>query len=394
MTEMQTAGADEHADEIDIIELLTGIGEAKWLIFGLTSIAGLGALVVSLLLTPIFTARTTLLPPQQSQGGASALAASLGALSGFGGIAKTPEEMYVGLIKSDSIARILDEKFALKDRYEVKTFEALRVALGGRVTASVDRKSTLITVTVDDPDAKFAAQLANAYVTELRILLSRIAVTDAQQRRVYFEQQMANAKEELSKAEYSVKKSQETGGLVSLDAQTQALIGAAAQLRGQIVAKEVQIQALRPYAGPENPELRRVASELQSLRTQLGRLESGPQTSKVAASDAKESLGNVRLYRELKFQEAVYTAMLQQFQLAKAEEAKDAPLVQQVDVAVPPDWKSKPQRAFIVIISALAGLFFGVCFAGIRFFVRQQRADEVSAARWQSLKKAWSWRRR
>jgi hypothetical protein len=117
--------------------------------------------------------------------------------------------------------------------------------------------------------------------------------------------------------------------LVSVDAQTQALISAAAQLRGQIVVKEVQLQALRQSAGPENPEMLRVMAELQSLRNQLSKLEGGTEARPGSAKDAAEGLQNVRLFRELKYQEAVYTAMLQQFQLAKVDEAKDAPLIQQ-----------------------------------------------------------------
>lgn len=394
MEHSQNAEAVDNQSDIDLIDILTAIGEEKFLIFGISFVVTLIGLVVSLMLTPIFTARTSLLPPQQSVGASSAISASLGVLAGLGGFSKTPEEMYVKFIKSESVERAMDERFKLQDRYESKNSDELRKKLDETVRATVDRKSTLINLEVDDADPRFAAELANAYVEELRSLLSRIAVTEAQQRRVFFEKQMGEAKDALSKAEFAVKKSQESGGLVSVDAQTQALISAAAQMRGQIVVKEVQLQALRPSAGPENPELRRVLAELQSLRSQLGKLEGGTGASPSVAKDFAEGLQNVRLFRELKYQEAVYTAMLQQFHLARADEAKDAPLIQQIDVATPPHKKSKPARALIVIGFALFGLILALCVAFSRRFVRSATADAASAVQFNQLKRAWSMRGR
>ncbi len=382
----------EDQSEIDLIDILTAVGEEKFWIAGIAFVVTLVGLVVSLLLTPIYTARTSLLPPQQSVGASSAISASLGALAGLGGLSKTPEEMYVKFIKSESVERAIDTRFKLQSRYELKNSDDLRKKLDTTVRATVDRKSTLINLDVDDADPQFAAELANAYVEELRKLLSRVAVTEAQQRRIFFEQQMSEAKDALVKAEFAVKKSQDSGGLVSVDAQTQALISAAAQLRGQIVVKEVQLQALRSSAGPENPELRRVLAELQSLRSQLGKMEGGSEARPSSAKDATEGLQNVRLFRELKYQEAVYAAMLQQFHLAKADEAKDAPLIQQIDVAKPPQRKSKPSRALVVVGFAMAGLFLGFLIAFGRRFVRQANADSASAVQFKRLKQAWGMR--
>jgi tyrosine-protein kinase Etk/Wzc len=384
--------AKEDQSEIDLIDILTAVGEEKFWIAGIAFVITLVGLAVSLLTTPIYTARTSLLPPQQSVGASSAISASLGALAGLGGLSKTPEEMYVKFIKSESVERAIDDRFKLQSRYELKNSDDLRKKLDANVRATVDRKSTLINLDVDDEDPQFAAELANAYVEELRTLLSRIAVTEAQQRRVFFERQMGEAKDALVKAEFSVKKSQDSGGLVSVDAQTQALISAAAQLRGQIVVKEVQLQALRQSSGPENPEMLRVMAELQSLRNQLSKLEGGTEARPGSAKDAAEGLQNVRLFRELKYQEAVYTAMLQQFQLAKVDEAKDAPLIQQIDVAKPPHRKSKPSRALIVIGFAMAGLFLGLLVAFGRRFIRSAKADSASAVQFSRLKQAWGMR--
>lgn len=378
--------------EFTLVDLLTAIGEEKTLIAGITALAGAVGLAVALLLPTIYTAKTTLLPPQQSQNASAGMAASLGALAASTGIAaafKTPEELYVGLLKTDTVANALINRFKLKDRYEEDTLVNTRRELARNVRIAVDRKSTLISVEADDTDAAFAAQLANAYAEELRTLMGRIAVTEAQQRRAFFEQQMTKAKDELARAELAVRQAQDKGGLVSVDAQTQTLIGAAAQIRGQIVAREVQLQALRPYAGPDNPELRRLLSELSSLQAQLARMEGGNGAQRNGKGDAQAALANVRLYRELKYQEAIYSAMLQQFQLAKADEARDAPLLQQVDVATAPDRKSKPRRAFIVLGCAAAGLLAGLMLAFVRRSLRQMREDPATTGQWDALASAW-----
>jgi tyrosine-protein kinase Etk/Wzc len=390
------AGAD---DEISLVDVLTGIGQEKRLVAWVTGVAGLVGLAVALLIPPTFTARTTLLPPQQAQSASSAVAASLGALAataGLGAAFKAPEELYVGLLKSDSVANDLVQRFNLRDRYEVKLVQDARRALTDRVRFTPDRKSSLITVEVDDKDPAFAAQLANAYVEELRKLMTRIAVTEAQQRRLYFEQQIERSKADLARAELAVKQAQEKSGLISLDAQTQSSIITAAQLRAQIVAREVQVRSLQPYAGPENPELRRLLSELAGLRAQLAKIENGPGEAGAAAaagSNGSQALANVRIFRELKYQEAIYSAMLQQLQLAKADEARDAPLVQQVDAAFPPERKSKPRRAVIVLVSVALGLLVGLSWALLRHAMRRANADPASARQWHDLARAWSWRR-
>lgn len=389
------AGAQE--SEISLFEILTAIGEEKKTI-GLFALVGTAVgLAVALLLTPIYTAKTTLLPPQQNQGGSSAMLASLGALAATAGVAgalKAPEELYVGLLRTDSIANALIERFNLKERYEKSTLDDTRKELSTNTIISADRKSTLVSVAVDDRDPVFSAQLANAYAAELRRLMTRIAVTEAQQRRVFFEQQMEKAKTDFIRAELAVKQAQDKSGLISLDAQTQSTIGAAAQVRGQIVAREVQLQATRPFAGPENPELKRLLSELGSLRAQLVKIEGGG--AEVPASvgkDSAQSLGNVRIFRELKYQEAIYSAMLQQFQLAKADEAREAPLVQQVDIGLPPDRKSKPHRAIIVLAALFGGLLLGLVVAFWRRAAYRARQNPSSFGQWLALRSAWSLRR-
>lgn len=387
----------EPDDEVDFWDLLIGLGEEKGFILLVTGAFAAVGLAIAMLIKPTFTGRTVIMPPQQNQSASAALSASLGALAGvagLGGAVKSTDELYVALMRSDAIALNLSERLKLKDRYQVETHDDVKRMLTAAVRISADKKSSLIAVEADDKDPKFAAELANAYVNELRALTGRLAISEAQQKRVFFEAQMTKAKDELIKAEVAVKESQERGGLVSVDAQTQSTIGAAAQLRAQVVAKEVQIQAAKPYAGPENPELRRMLSELSSLKIQLEKLEVGSGSGRAAGTSASaDSLGNVRLYRELKYQEAIFGAMVQQFQLARVEESKEAPLIQQVDVARPPERKSGPARALIVALATVAGLSMGILVAFVRRSIRNATATPSGATRVKAFARAWSFRK-
>jgi tyrosine-protein kinase Etk/Wzc len=381
------------AVEPTFLDLLIALGEQKRVVLmGLVGGMLIG-LALAFALPPVFTAKTVLLPPQGGQSASSSLSASLGALAASAGVAaalRTPEELYVGLLRSDTVANAVIDRFKLRDLYGKSTLLDTRNELARRSRISADRKSSLLYVEVDDNNPEIAARIANGYAQELRQLLTRIAVTDAQQRRLFFELQVQKSKQDLTRAEIAAKSAQDKSGVVSLDAQTQGAISTAAQLRAQIVAREVQLRSMRSYAGPENPELRRVVSELGSLRAQLLKLESGGADG--VAPGSSEGLENVRIFRELKYQEAIYSAMLQQFQLARADEAREAPLIQQVDIATPPDKKSKPARILLLAICMGLGLALGVAVALWRSAVL--RAEAGASTRWAALRDAWALRRR
>jgi tyrosine-protein kinase Etk/Wzc len=396
---------NEDESGLSLIEVMTCLGLDKRWIFGLTLAASLVALVVAFLMSPIYTARATLLPPNSNQSGggsAAALAAlgGLGSLSGLaGGLAKSPDELYVALLKSDSIQRALDARFDLRKRYKLPSYEALRLGLSQFIHISSDKKSSLITVEVDDEDPKFAANLANAHHTEIAKVLDRLAVSEAQLRRVFFERQLKETKEHLVQAEQSLRGVQEKSGVLVLDKQAEAVILGAAQLRGAITEREVRLKVLRGMATEQNPDLMRLNAELQALRAELSRAESRKEDAS-AATPTRLQVGNipqaaieyVRARRELKLQETLLEGMIRQYEAAKLDEAKEGPALQQVDLAAPPDRKSKPARGQMVGLTALAALL--LCSLGSvlrRRHVQQQTQNEDAQAKaaWQALKQAW-----
>lgn len=402
---MNTAAIESPADEEDegprvgLVDLLTWLGQGKRTIGLTTLVLGVLAFAYAMLTPPIYTAHVSLLPPgSQQQSGSAAALAALGSLGGLaGGLgAKTPDELYVALVKSDSVVRALDEKFELKKRYAIATNETLRKVFPSYVRVSSDKKSGVITVEVDDKDPKFAADLANGVPTELSKVLSRLAVSEAQQRRVFYEQQLKETKEHLIKAEQDLRRVQEKSGVIVLDKQAEALIGGAAQLRALIAEREVQLKVLRTAATDQNPDVMRLNSELRALRSELARMESKQDGAPGSVVDMpvgkipEAAIDYVRARRELKLQETLLEGIVRQYELAKLDEAKEGTSLQQVDKAIPPDYKSKPSRALIILVGLLLGLLgSSVVVVWRRYAALAREQDPESAAAWQSLRNAW-----
>ena len=377
-------------DEISLIDLLITLGKEKKFILSLTSIVILVTVVYSLLMTPLYTAKTVLMPPQQQQSSAASALASLGALAGLAGGAagaKSPDEMYVAFMGSDRFLNALIARFHLQERYHTKTLLDTRNKLKSMTKVMPDKKSGLISIEFEEEDPQFAADVANAHVQELGHMLDMLAVTDAQQRRVFFESQIKKVQENLSSAEIAFRQAKEKSGLQVTSVIAETGVRASAELRGQIAAREVQLQSLSRFATPQNPDVQRIASEVSAERAQLQKLEQG--TGQVVGTTLQ--LEAVKSYRDMKVQEAMLEVLIKQFELARVDEAKEGPLIQVVDLATPPERRSKPKRTLIVLVSALAGFFLGVLLAFLKVSLRNLNQTPDGQIQLGLLKKAWSW---
>lgn len=392
--------------DINLLDLLIALGREKMTLVVVTLGAAILGVVYSLLTQPIYLARTTIMPTQQSSGAGAGLASlgNLAGLAGMGGIAsisggvKSSDEMFIALMRSQSVQSALIEQFKLKDRYGSKTTEEARQALTQNVAILSDKKSGLIFVDALDVDAEFAAQLANAQVSQLNLILSRLAVTEAQQKRSYFEQQITKTQEKIPQLEMEFKEAQKSSGV-----EVASLLTDVATLPGQIAAKELQLQVLSRFATSENPEIKRLAGEVAALRSQMDRY----QLSKVEArsgekfkvdqtpegSRAKAVQRSTLAYNTLKIQEALLDGYVKQLEIAKVEEAKEGPAVQIVDEARAPEVRAKPERKKLVLAFTVTGFFVAFVLAAIKAFMRHMRSSPAGHLRWLELKKAWEFSR-
>lgn len=398
----QQVSADEDDNEIHLLDLLIVLARHKKLVLGMPVLIGSLAMVVSLLITPIFTSTVKIMPPQQQNSGAAA--ALLGQLGGFAGIAgnmaglKNPGDLYVGMLGSRTITDRLIERFKLQERYESKTIDDARLEFADAVDIGSGKKDGLIEISVSDEDPKFAAELANAFVEELTKLTQTLAVTEASQRRLFFEQQLKEAKDQLANAEVALRRTQEKTGLIQPDGQVQAIISSIAQLKATIAAKEVQLKAMRTFATAQNPDLLRTQEELRGLQVQLAKLEKNQPAKEgdfmVPTGNVPEAgVEYVRSLRNVKYYETLFEMLAKQYELARIDESKDSSVIQVLDKAVPAEKKTKPKRALITLIGILGGGMLGVLLAFLKEAYLRSRTNPDDSARWSELSSALSRRR-
>jgi tyrosine-protein kinase Etk/Wzc len=386
--------------EISLLDILVLLVERKRFVMRFVLGAFLLAVVVSFLLPVRYEAKVVLLPPQQNSSISSMLTGQLGgALGALGALAgglslKNPNDMYVALLTSRTVEDSMIDRFGLMREYHAKRMSSARKTLEGRTTIVAGIKDGLIRLTMEDGDRKKAAELANGYVEEFRKLSASLAITEAARRRIFFEQQMEQAKDRLTMAEDAMAKTQQSTGVLQIDSQARALIESAAMLRAQVVAKQVQIEGMRSFATDDNPELILAKQELAALQTQLGRL-GGAQLDD--SSNLNLSKGSVtqagmeylRRFRDLKYTETVYELLAKEFEISKLDEAKEGSIIQVVDVAVTPDKKSFPPRTAIVIVMTILGFFGAVFFVFLR--EKSARAFELpgNRERLEAIKRGW-----
>ncbi len=383
--------------EIDVLAVMTVLLRGKKTILKFILVtAALAALVVFVVMKPMYTAEAIFLPPQSAPGsGMSQLASQLGSLGAIGSLGglKSSGDVYLGILDSRTIADNLIKRFDLQRVYKIAKVSDTEKKLKARSTF-VSGKDTLITITVADHDPKRAADLANGYLDALYEQNGRLALTEASQRRLFFEEQLEREKNALADAEVELKKTQEQTGLIAPLGQAQVEIDAIAQVRAQISSRRIELSALKQAATNQNPGVVRLQTEIDGLEQQLQRLQNDsgtrqngnvlPATAKVPAL----ALEYVRKLREVKYREILFELIAKQYESARLDESREAPLLQVVDRAVVPDKKSGPPRALILFASCLLGAFFGASWVILRAFIGTLQKDPAKATKLEALRQA------
>lgn len=367
-------------DGIDLLDLAVPLAKHwKLLVMGPLA-AALVALGITFLLPKIYTSRTVFLPPQQQNSAASSAIAQLGALSGLVsgmGSIKSPADQYVALLQSATVADRIIDAFDLMKVYDQEYRFRAREELDKKTHVSLGKKDGLISIDVDDESPQRAADIANRYVDELRRLTSGLALSEAQQRRTFFEAQLRQTHERLTQAQQALQASGFSQGALRADAKASA--EGYARLRAEVTAAEVRLQTLRRNLAEATPEVQQAASALAAFRAQLGRLE---------ASSDPQGPDYVGKYREFKYQETLFELFARQYELARVDESREGALIQVVDVAKPAEYKSRPKQALITIASFLAALLAVAGFVLTREAWRNALRRPATAAKVAALRSA------
>ena len=358
------------------------------------------ALVYSVISPKIFESTATLLPQIESKdttlGGLGALlsaapgqsgSSSLGLTSLFSSMPASSSEVFVAMLKSRTMADKIIKTLNLMEVYNSATMQDARRALEGNTKITLS-KEKVIKIAVEDRDPQRAADIANEYVATLEMLNRSLNVSKASHNRAFIERRLGETQISLVKTEEALKEFQTTKKTVAVEAQAAVMIQAAAQLQAQISAQEVQLEVATSYLSPDNPELARIRSSIAELKKQLYVMESGKGGRGMLPGDRLHpamitvpqlALEYQRLFRELKVQETLYTLLTTQYEQAKIAEARDTPIVQVLDHAIPAEKKSKPAIRLNMMIAGAASLLVGLFLALFLEYLERLRANEKEA---------------
>jgi tyrosine-protein kinase Etk/Wzc len=374
-------------DELNLLDYWRVVRRHARLIVGLCAVAVLAALAYSLMSPKIYEATATILAPAETSGGrlgagiASSLAAS-GVVQTIPGLAMpsfTPQrDTFISILKSRTMAADVVERFGLKARYQAE-FESDAIKRLQQRTTVTFLKDGVISVKVEETDAQLAADMANFYVDDLDRLLSRFTISEASKQRAFIADRLVETARALHRAEEALRQFQETHKAIALQEQTKGAVEAAAQLKGEIMAAEVQLEVMHNFATDANPEVIKLKRRIEEMKRHLGQMQYGkgwvlpaesrnpgeprPEIHVPFAQMPELGIELARLTREVKVQETVYTFLTQQMEQAKIAAARDMPMVQVLDRAVPADRKSKPKVKLNMAIAGITSLFLGVFLA-------------------------------
>lgn len=390
----------EAEDEINLLDLLLVLSRNWKLIIGTCAATFVLACIISLMRPNIYTATARVLPPQQEKSGLGGMLGGMGDLAALAGVqlGGSSADVYVGMLQSRTLADAIIDQFDLMRVYDQEYRVLMHKRLNNLVNITLGKKDGIIAISVDDEDPQRAAAIANAYVEELKKLNVRINLSTAGRERLFLEERLAVVGRDLEIAEENLKSFQEEHKAIRIDEQTKGLIEAISRLKGEQASKEVELGVLLSYQTEQNPQVRALRESIHQIREQIRRLEQSPGGRQISddvffvTSEVPElGLQFARLMRDYKVQETLFELLTKQYEVAKISEAKNTSTLQILDEATPPDRKSKPKRALMVLLATFIAGFLAVLVAFVREFGRNMNDEDRK--RWEQIKASLRLRR-
>jgi uncharacterized protein involved in exopolysaccharide biosynthesis len=355
---------EDGATATDLAQKLQLLRE-NWRTIGIaTSVAVALSIVTAFVIPPTYTAEASFIPPTTGSAGLSALAGQLSEAGAGGAIAaiRNASELYVGILGSSSIAHRLIARFDLQHVYKVKKESSAEKILASNSNFEAGLRDGIVTLRISDHSPQRARDLAEGYLEELHNTTGRLALTEAAQRRLFFEQQLAKEKDSLADAEVELERIEESTGLISGGGQTSISLQTIAQTRASIAAREVELAALRQGSTDQRADVVSLRSEIADLQGKLADLQKGGGAAVVDIPKSKMPelmLQEVRQEREVKYHETLFDMIAKQYEDARLDESRDSPVLQVLDYPMVPDAKSGPPRKLIVLCGLILGVLLG-----------------------------------
>jgi uncharacterized protein involved in exopolysaccharide biosynthesis len=373
-----------------LIDYLLVVWRYRWMVGVVCVLSAAAAFGYTTMQPKIYEATTTLIAPRESGSGLLGGLAVSGLLQQLTPGLSLPSfapnrDMLMSILRSRTVRQAVVEKFGLQERYQARHVEDAINTLGSATNVSISKEG-VIAVRVEDTDPQLAAQIANFYVQQLDRLVAQYDVGEAGRQRKFLTEQLARAKTQLESAEESLRRFQERNRAIVLQEQTRGAIDAAARLKGEIMATEVQLQVIRSFATEANPEVVALKRRIDEMKRQLAQMQYGDGVGDQAGGARERrdfvvpfarvpevGLELARLTRDVKVQETLVSLLTQQFEQVKMAEARDNLVVQMLDRAVPPIHHSRPSLRLNVGIAGMLGLSGSVLLAFVLEYTKTLR---------------------
>jgi capsule polysaccharide export protein KpsE/RkpR len=335
--------------------------------------------ITAFLLPVRFSSTTRLMPPDQAGSGMATMLSALtkagGELGSLGSDLlgmRTSSDLFVGILHSRTIQDRLVNKFDLRKVYGDRRYEDARKELEDRTDITADRKSGIITLKVSDRDPQRAAGLAREYAEGLNQIVLTLNISSAHKERIFLEKRLVQVQEDLEVAEKDFANFASKNAAIDVKEQGKAMLGAAADVEGQLIAAQTELEGLRQIYTASNVRVRSVQARVDELKRQLqkmggkaGSTDSGappPATDELYPAIRELPILGVTyadLFRRAKVQEAVFETLTKQYELARVEEARETPSVKVLDEGDVPERKSFPPRLIVMLVGTLFVVAFG-----------------------------------
>jgi tyrosine-protein kinase Etk/Wzc len=386
----------ESGNAVPVVNFVAVVWRSRLMIAAVTLVTVFVVGIWTAVTPKTYESTATLVVPKESPGTGllGSLVVGSGMLQQMPGVMSIPSltsnrDLLVSVLKSRTMAQLVLERFGLQARYRARYQEDGIKTLQRHTTVSVTREG-VIAVKVEDVDPQVAAAIANYYVERLDHLVGQYGLGEASRQQIFFTEQLARAKAQLDASEEALRGFQERNRAVVLQEQTRGAIEAAARLRGEIIASEVQMQVMRNFATEANPEVLALRRRIEEMNRQLAQLQYGGSPALAANRDRRDftvpfarvpelGLELVRLTREVKIQETLVTLLTQQVEQARIAAAKDFPVAQILDRAVPAERHSRPRMGVSLGVAAISGFVAGILMAFIAEYARILRRRTVIA---------------
>ena len=377
---IQSIESDSGNDEISIPLLFRMFWNDRYFIIRNVFIVSILAVILALIMPKTFRSTVVLMHPSSDDH--SGILGALSQQMPFGNLFQSPKDEsmdFMAILKSRTVMESVIHEFGLIDFYHSENVEKALETLGENVNIELQEEGTIkasVNVSTgwfhreeEEINARqMCASMANYFIERLDAVNKGLKTERASFHRLFIEKRYQQNMVDLQNAEEDFKMFQEEHKMISLPEQTNAAIQAAATIKAQQLASEVQLGVLSKTLNPNHPDVIRLNNEIQGLRMKLKEMDIGyniaDQNKLFPVFSQVPELGVqlMRLTREVEIQNTLFTFLTQQYEDAKIQEAKNTPTVQVLDMGKIPEIKYKPARVRIVIIGFAFSLVFSMYY--------------------------------